>query len=230
MYDENSFAGRLNKLYQESGLTREEFAKRCGGISVSAMTNYLNGSRTPDAVKLPAICQEFSVSADWLLGLSDVRKPSAELKGVVDFTGLSEEVIKRITNKDDLGEFINEINHLIEIPDFLGFIKEYRQYLTMLQRYDIVEKNNYEENEDGKIVLSKSASVHFIMRNLERCLADITYEDYYKQTDIASKNTQMQQVKHFEEILIAAEQNPEIKQLESYKKITELLDKHKKKK
>ena len=227
MYEENSITGRLNQLYQESKLTREEFAKRCE-ISTSALTNYLKGSRTPDAAKLPHICEEFKVSADWLLGLSDIRNPSAELKGVVDYTGLSEKVIKRITDNDDLGEYINEINHFIEIPYFRDFIQEYKLFLTMLQRYDIDEENHYEENEDGKIVLSKCASVRFIMRSLERFLADITNEDYYAQCDIALKNTQMQKMQRFEDILIAAEQNPGIKELESYKKVMELLDKHKK--
>ncbi len=129
MYKENSITGRLNQLYQESKLTREEFAKRCK-ISTSALTNYLKGSRTPDAAKLPCICEEFEVSADWLLGLSDVRMPSAEMRAVSEYINLPEDTVLHIKNYD--AKMLNAFIRFIEHEAFDRLIETYGDFLDIL--------------------------------------------------------------------------------------------------
>lgn len=69
-------AKRLTELRHEKGLTQQEVA---AGISVSRTTyaHYEIGRREPDIGTLSAIAKFFAVSTDYLLGLTDLRKPFA---------------------------------------------------------------------------------------------------------------------------------------------------------
>ena len=51
------------------------FATKCG-IAQPMMDRYLKGENTPSGEKIIQICIKNSCSADWLLGLSDVRSNS----------------------------------------------------------------------------------------------------------------------------------------------------------
>ena len=178
MYESKSFTGRLNQLLQESDLTREEFAKRCQ-VSGSALTNYLNGSRTPDAAKIKPICEEFSVSADWLLGLSDVRNPSAELKGVVDFTGLSEDAVNKIVS---LSSKRKTISHLIEANAFGKLVENYSIFIDLLEKLKqkgAMELPAYEMTDDGKVVLNADGAIQHFNRNVSIAMGHICDDDYY---------------------------------------------------
>ena len=97
MYKKNVTTQRLEALLVDSGLSQEKFADRCG-LSLAALKNYISSEkpRLPNTESLLKICKAFSVSADWLLGLSDVRQPSADLRGVCEYTGLSEESVKML--------------------------------------------------------------------------------------------------------------------------------------
>lgn len=181
MYEKDSITGRLNQLYQESKLTREEFAKRCE-ISTSALTNYLKGSRTPDAIKLPHICEEFNVSADWLLGLSDVRKPSAELKGVVEFTGLSESAINKIVMMAKADEQIKKVlSRAIESSRFDEFI--YRLYIYMMHVDNLKESDFDDENKNvdwefGKVSLYATEATGYFKQGVKDAVGKLCNDLY----------------------------------------------------
>ena len=64
------FVERLRELQGEK--TNTEFAAHLG-ISRQTVGFYLNGDRIPDALVLRQIAERCSVSADWLLGLSDIK-------------------------------------------------------------------------------------------------------------------------------------------------------------
>ena len=199
MYESNSFTGRLNKLLQDSNLTREEFAKRCQ-VSGSALTNYLNGSRTPDAAKLKPICEEFSVSADWLLGLSDVRMPSTDLKAVVEYTGLSEAAINIIVKLSQQKELSNAFSNMIEKPEFPELIEKYYKYLELAKK--IRERNSHvyefykgtinietgetkvtktaEIKEDGNVELNMYDALFYCMDQTASTMKTICDEELYQ--------------------------------------------------
>ena len=84
-----AFKERLNLLLIGTGKTIVAFAEGLG-ISRQSLGYYLNGDRIPDASILKQIAERCKVSTDWLLGISDVRKPNAELRGVSEFIGLSD--------------------------------------------------------------------------------------------------------------------------------------------
>lgn len=73
-------------------MNQEDFAKFLG-FSRPTVTLYESGKRIPDALALKTIAEKCGVSADWLLGLSDVRSPKPDVQLVCSTTGLSEDAI-----------------------------------------------------------------------------------------------------------------------------------------
>lgn len=120
---------RLKKVLMESGLTIEEFAKQCK-VSRSAMKNYLDG-RLPQSDQLINICKACNVSADWLLGLSDVKSTSADISTVVKTLGITEEAVNTII--DLYGkERGPSLSRLIEHESFLLLVNDYTDFLRCL--------------------------------------------------------------------------------------------------
>ena len=66
------FQERFDLLRKEHGSNNTDFAKFLD-MSRQTVGFYLNGDRVPDALNLIRIAEKCSVSADWLLGLSDFR-------------------------------------------------------------------------------------------------------------------------------------------------------------
>lgn len=104
-----SFRERLNQLLTESGNTIVAFAEFLG-TSRQSLGYYLNGERIPDALMVKQICKRCNVSSDWLLGLSDVKQPDADLRAVCEYTGLSSQAAS------SLHSWLNEVPERIE-PD-----------------------------------------------------------------------------------------------------------------
>ena len=65
-----TYAQRIRELRQNNGLTQPHFADRIGTTKNQISKYELN--KEPIPVKhIIKICEEFNISADWLLGLSD---------------------------------------------------------------------------------------------------------------------------------------------------------------
>ena len=171
MYEENGFANRLGMLYAESRLSLEKFADRAG-VSPSAMKNYLKGDRELKSSTIQKICNSFSVSADWLLGLSNTRTQSADIQNAINVLGLSEDATKEIcyiTQHDQMG---NALSSLIEEPGFEELIISYNEFLRLGERIRAKipqmtgssdQSQEPEITDDGKIVMNVyEALVHLI--------------------------------------------------------------------
>lgn len=65
-------AVRMKELRKEAKLKQTEAAEALG-VSISAYCRYEYGQREPDASTIAAMATFYQVSADYLLGLSDVR-------------------------------------------------------------------------------------------------------------------------------------------------------------
>lgn len=73
--------------------------------SPQAINQYKQGTAVPQVEKLIKIAEYFNVSTDYLLGLSNVKSTDTELKGVCEYTGLSEKavnVLKRFKNEEQV--------------------------------------------------------------------------------------------------------------------------------
>lgn len=73
-----SFGSRLKKIRIENHLSQANLAAELG-VSTNAISQYETDKRFPDQKCLVKICQHFHISSDYLLGLSEIPKPSVSL-------------------------------------------------------------------------------------------------------------------------------------------------------
>ena len=66
----------IKELRNEKGISQRELAEAIG-MRANAINNYENGYRTPDANTVLQLARYFSVSADYLLGITPFRTSSA---------------------------------------------------------------------------------------------------------------------------------------------------------
>lgn len=88
---------RIVSLREEKGETQQELANAIG-ITRQSLSRYEIAARTVSVEVLGALAQHFNVSADYLLGLSDVRSTEQDVQTACEVTGLSEKAIENIQN------------------------------------------------------------------------------------------------------------------------------------
>ena len=69
-----NFSDRLKQLRNEKGVLQRELADYLN-VSRVTITQYENGSRSPDDETKKKIAEYFNVSLDYLMGFSDIRNP-----------------------------------------------------------------------------------------------------------------------------------------------------------
>lgn len=121
-----NFATRLNLLMEEKNVTQKEMAE-CLGISRQAVAQYLAGNTKPNTDVLAKIVRFFSVSADYLLGVSPLRTQHITMKKMCEQLGLSDSSLKILQEATQRGDdtllcFLDEI---IERLPFSYLIQEY---------------------------------------------------------------------------------------------------------
>lgn len=101
---------RLYRSYKNLNVIAEEM-----GITRQSLAQYRDGNNIPDALTLAKIADYFDVSADYLLGRTDVKSANVDLKAVCEYTGLSEKAINQLATinkknnnaKDIISDFIS---------------------------------------------------------------------------------------------------------------------------
>lgn len=73
------FATRLRELRKEKGLSQVELGEHLG-YGYTAISSYETGRNEPSYSDLIRICEILDVSADYILGISPIRKPYAVLE------------------------------------------------------------------------------------------------------------------------------------------------------
>jgi transcriptional regulator with XRE-family HTH domain len=119
------FASRLKEL--RGDIKQEDFGATIG-VSRGAISYYEKETRTADIEILGKICTYYGVSADWLLGLSDVRNPDIEMQAICEYTGLSEQSVKKLLWRGTV-EYrrasIDGVEHEFPVPASLRMGGEY---------------------------------------------------------------------------------------------------------
>jgi len=146
----NTFRERLNQLQIESGLNIKEFAEQIVGLSRQSVGYYLNGDRVPDCDTLRHICEKCSVSADWLLGISDVKKPSAKTQAVCSYLGITEKTAECL-HEYSTGDYPTisrtVLNELVPDFDFLICAAHYFEAKKLYELSDIYRNANIPADE-----------------------------------------------------------------------------------
>lgn len=103
------FAVRLSELMKEYKKTQQDIAELVG-TSRQAVAQYTDGSTQPTIERLYKIANYFQVSADYLLGISDVKSIDMQDKEISKVLGLSEKAIENLKSIQLKLEKVIELN------------------------------------------------------------------------------------------------------------------------
>lgn len=146
------FPNEIKIRRKQLGLSQQEVADYLG-LTKSTIGFYETGDNIPDIKSLYKLSKLLKVSADYLLKLSDIENPDLKVKGVHDFTGLSEAAIILLNNMNLKNSIVvSVISNLLTNEKFLVAIK-------LLERLDN-EKHIYQDYSE----------------NFERALSDMQSE------------------------------------------------------
>lgn len=87
------FPSQLRELREKKGISQAILARDLG-VSKSTIGLYETGDTLPDAKTLHDLAVYFEVSADYLLGLSNIKTNKAHPRVACELTGLSEDAFK----------------------------------------------------------------------------------------------------------------------------------------
>ncbi len=105
------FPKRLKEVRLEAQLTQLEFAE-IFGISVSTLSYYETGNRTPDIVFLARLQEYFNIPTDYFLGLNNSKKR--------DYSEVSEKMRLTDTAIEKMNMFHNEYDSYEDYGDKVG--------------------------------------------------------------------------------------------------------------
>ena len=130
--EKDHFKLRFRKLYELSGCASITQFARDLDMNRQSVDRYYNGERCPDAPALAQICEKMNVSADWLLGLSEVRSTSSDINTCVQTMGISEDATMAIININP--EQKSAFNRFIQHNEFQQMMKSYSEFTELLEQ------------------------------------------------------------------------------------------------
>lgn len=90
-----NFPLRLKELMEETNTTQQALGEAIG-VTRQAISNYLTGVSGPDWEKLAKISRYFGVSADYLVGNTDVQSSDTDIQAACRYTGLPEAAVVQL--------------------------------------------------------------------------------------------------------------------------------------
>lgn len=191
-----TIAARLQKILECSGKRQKDLAAYLG-VPDNTISYFVSGKRTPNIEQIVKIAEYFSVSTDYLLGLSDVETTDINIKAICDYTGLSEEAIstlhfvKRWKNFVFLNDFICEFNSFDVIDEYIESLDdEWISLENTLKIYYHERRVSDDEFEEDGIIEEYEDSIDSLQMLLLDCLKIIDSVDlkYYRAVE-AIKNS-----------------------------------------
>lgn len=113
------FPSRLRDLRKERGVSQDALSKELG-VSKSTVGLWETGDTLPDAKAIFDLANYFDVSADWILGRSDLKSMNKDIREICDLLPLSELAAKTLlemVGPENLGgepEILYVLNVLLE--------------------------------------------------------------------------------------------------------------------
>lgn len=160
----SAFAKRLREEFLTDSVKVQQLAD-CLGCSTQAINQYKQGTSFPKMENLIKIAEFYNCSLDYLIGLSDVKSPEADLQSVCAYTGLSEVAIKvlheHVRAKEEFDndlerivlyndtlldpELLTAVNLIIENATNIDFYRDFLSYIYS----DSIRFCSDSKNEDG---------------------------------------------------------------------------------
>jgi transcriptional regulator with XRE-family HTH domain len=144
----STVAERIREI--TNGETQQQIADKTG-ISRQAVGRIANGENKPDSDTLHKFAKAYNVSADYLLGLSDVKSSDTTIQDICTITHLDEDTVKEIAYIGSkyptlLAEFVKE-GHLLSILRVISYLKSEGEYFLKCgaEASTIIDSNIFEE-------------------------------------------------------------------------------------
>lgn len=131
----STFGKRLGEILREKGVSRVAL-KDSTGLSLQSISNYLNDKRKPDCEMVAEIATALNVSADYLLGLSEVSTRNETIQGINIETGLWGDSIALLMTEKRCGDY--------EISDFISYLVKKSDFPKLVSA--VKRKNDYSES------------------------------------------------------------------------------------
>ncbi len=121
------FPTQLRNLRKEKGVSQEELSKILG-VSKSTLGLWETGDTLPDARSLHDLAVYYEVSADYLLGLSNVKTNDMAVKTICEYTGLTPLTVSTLNTMITIGPLISDfISRFFE--DIIAFDSHSIEYI-----------------------------------------------------------------------------------------------------
>lgn len=139
------FPTRLRLLMEKAGTNQGDLAAHLG-VTRQAVSHYCTGQSSPDWKAIAKIAEYFQVSADYLLGISDVQSVDATLQAACEYTGLSEDSAKLMHTQNCSADLqkrfrrIEAMNYAIEKRSlFWGLVDSVAEILSAASASELIE-------------------------------------------------------------------------------------------
>ena len=104
--DNYPISERLKKCRNEKGMSQQEIANALN-VQRQIISYYETGKRQPNITDIVKLAELYNISADYILGLSDVATTDENMKYICGYTGLSEKAVKKLNESKDSGYITN---------------------------------------------------------------------------------------------------------------------------
>lgn len=140
-YTQYTFACRFSKLLLERNMEQKEFAEG-NNMTQSVVSGYINGATEPKICALKSIADFFDVSADYMLGISDIASREEAKQKIYKTIGLDEEAQKqlRTLKNNKLSRMI--VNKMFTeklIIDLVSLIQSNIEYVFIYNKLDEIK-------------------------------------------------------------------------------------------
>lgn len=123
------FAVRLREIMVERGINKTQLAEmislKYSSIQKQTISLYTTGQSKPDTERLTAIAKSLNVSADYLLGISEVKAVNGDIKSACAFLGINDTVAECI--KDYVTLYGNLFEGVIKSPIWYEILKDMQE-------------------------------------------------------------------------------------------------------
>lgn len=143
------FPARLRELRNEKNVSQQTLADTLK-VSKSTIGYWENGDSLPDAESLAMLADFYGISADYLLGRSDVRSTEAGMKEICEATGLQEGAVEILLELQ--GSMVSGDENSAHAAMILGAVNLLTNYPMLLEEigsYLLFRFDHFELEEGG---------------------------------------------------------------------------------
>jgi transcriptional regulator with XRE-family HTH domain len=193
---------RLREIRMQHGYTQESLAETLG-VNPQAVKSWEKhkGSSDPKLKNLLAMCELYDCDLDYLVGR--IQESTHDINFVHEFTGLSEEAIQKISNKELNHPFGNLLSCLIESDYFYNLMTSYKIFLVSAEKLSSadIDEPPFELDDGDRVVLSCNEATHHFMRKVSSAMMHICEDEYLKRMAEASNNAHRKKLERIDSIV-----------------------------